>query len=275
MKKVIALLLIATSLFTAAAVGNPIQAAGLTGADLYQAAWYCREAGDFTLGLQLMREAYDRGCDDALVETAAWYFAGLAPLAPGEDTNETAIALMDLAMEKGNAMAAYYWGLIYAGEVIPGGAFNGFVVSEDVISRDGEKAAYYYDLSLKRGYGKASRYLGHMYYYGQNGLAVDYAKAADYYRIGAESGDYTCSHLYADCLYNGIGVEKDPEKAIELYKYVFEGKKNATDYAWSTYMLGKVYGEGLYVEKDEELSGYYLELAVTLGSKEAAELLGK
>ena len=244
----------------------------LTGEELYQAALLYRAEGKFDTAIKFMHEALARGCDNALVEMAAWYFAGKAPEVPGKDSNEVALSLMEIASSRDNPMAAYYWGLIYAGKTIPG--LGGLVVGEDVVPRDGEKAVYYYELSNELGYGKAYRYLGDIFYYGQNGTEIDYARAAEYYRQGAETGDFTTSHLYADCLYNGIGVEKDPETAIALYQYLVDVKAhNKSDYAWGAYMLGKVYEEGIYVDKDLEYSQSCYELAASLGSKEAEAVL--
>lgn len=244
----------------------------LTGDQLYAAALLYRADGDFDTGITFMHEALARGCDNALVEMAAWYFADKVTLQPGQDHNEEALKLMDLATERDNGMAYYYWGLIYAGKNIPG--LDGLVVGEDVVARDMDKAVEYFEKSIELGYGKAYRYLGDIYYNGENGVAIDLEKAAAYYKQGADTQDFTCSHLYADCLYNGIGVEQNAEEAIRLYQWLVDVEAhNKKDYAWGAYMLGKIYEEGLYVEKDEALSHSYYELAAGLGSEEAETAL--
>lgn len=253
---------------------NPVPAEELSALDYYKSGWYCREAGDFSLGIKHMRKAYELGQTDALVEVAAWYLAGFAEVPEGESLVGKVTELMDLALEEGSAMAAYYWGLIYGGDPIPGDAFNGFIVSDSVIPRDMDKSVSYYQLALSMGYTKAYRYLGHIYYYGKNGALVDYAKAAEYYAQGAAAGDITCSHLYADCLYSGIGVERDAEGAIALYQALVDAKpSNHDDYRSALYMLGKVYDEGVFRERDEQLAQRYYELAASLGSKDAEEAL--
>ena len=205
-----------------------------------------------------MHEALARGCDNALVEMAAWYFCGKVTLAEGEDNIAIGTQLMDLATERDNAMAAYYWGLIYSGQTIPG---LGQTVQEGAFELDIDKAIAYYEQSIDLGYQKAYKFLGNMYYNGDYGVEQDKAKAVEYYAAGAENGDFTCTHLYADCLYNGDGTEQDVDKAIELYQWLVDVQAhNKHDYAWAAYMLGTVYEEGKYVEKDENKAQEYYEL---------------
>ena len=244
----------------------------LSGEQLYQAALLYREKGDFDTALTFMHEALARGCDNALVEMAAWYFCGKVTLAEGEDNIAIGTQLMDLATERDNAMAAYYWGLIYSGKTIPG---LGQTVQEGAFELDIDKAIAYYEQSIDLGYQKAYKFLGNMYYNGDYGVEQDKAKAVEYYAAGAENGDFTCTHLYADCLYNGDGTEQDVDKAIELYQWLVDVQAhNKHDYAWAAYMLGTVYEEGKYVEKDENKAQEYYELAASLGSEEAMAVLG-
>lgn len=244
----------------------------LTGDELYAAALLYRAEGDFDTAVKFMSEAYARGTVNALVEVAAWYFCDKVTLEPGQDTNEIALYLLNLATEQDNAMAYYYWGLIYSGKSFPA---VGGPVSEDIIPYDIEKAIWYYEKSNELGYGKAYKFLGDMYYKGDYGMEQDFEAAAAYYKQGADNLDFTCSHLYADCLYEGIGVEQDVNEAIRLYQWLVDVKAhNKNDYAWGAYMLGKIYDEGVYVEKDEALSLSYYELAVELGSKDAKAALG-
>lgn len=213
----------------------------LTGEQLYAAALLYREKEDFATGITFMHEALARGCDNALVEMAAWYFADKVPMAEGEDNNEEALKLMELATE-----------------------------------RDIDKAIECFEKSIELGYNKAYKFLGDMYAKGEYGVEADQTKAAEYYKMGADAKDFTCTHLYADCLYNGNGVEQNPEEAIAMYQWLVDVQAhNKNDYAWGAYMLGKVYEEGIYVEKDEEQSKAYYELAVSLGSKDAEEALNK
>ncbi len=243
----------------------------LTGDQLYAAALLYREKEDFATALQFMHEAFDRGCDDALVEVAAWYFVDKAPLADGQDNNEEAIKLMNLATDRDNAMAAYYWGIIYAGGGFPaleGGA------DPNVIAPDMDKAIEYYEESIELGYNKAFKFLGNMYVNGEYGVEADVEKGVSYYKMGAEKEDFTCTHLYADCLYNGTGVEQDVEEAMRLYQWLVDVQAhNKNDYAWGAYMLGKIYDEGVYVTKDDEKAKSYYELAASLGNEEAQEAL--
>lgn len=77
---------------------------------------------------------------------------------------------------------------------------------------------------------------------------------------------------YADSLYYGRDVERNPYKALEIYRELVNGRSaSESDRAWSAYQLGKAYAEGIHVKRDKKLSGLYYRLAVSLGSKEAEE----
>ena len=224
--------------------------------------------------MKFMHEALARGCDNALVEMAAWYFADKVTLEEGQNNNKEAIRLMNLATERGNGMASYYWGLIYSGGNIPG--LGGLVVSEDVVPRDIDKAVECFEKSIELGYNKAYRFLGDMYFNGEYGIEANQSKGVEYYKMGADEQDFTCTHLYADCLYNGTGVDQDVHEAINLYQWLVDVEAhNKNDYAWGAYMLGKIYEEGVYVDKDEDKSISYYELASSLGSEEADAALNK
>ncbi len=78
-----------------------------------------------------------------------------------------------------------------------------------------------------------------MYY---NGLGVerDYEKAIEWYSKAAEQGYSTAQNNLGNMYYNGLGVERDYEKAIEWYsKAAEQGNKRALNsLAWTYHLMG-------------------------------------
>lgn len=87
-----------------------------------------------------------------------------------------------------------------------------------------------------------------------------------------EQAEECPERIYADSLYYGRGVERNPYKALEIYRELVNGRSaSESDRAWSAYQLGKAYAEGIHVKRDKKLSGLYYRLAASLGSEEAEE----
>lgn len=243
----------------------------LDGEQLFRAARLYRDS-DITTAKAFMYESMARGCDKPMAELALWYFAGRVPLEAGENSNEKALEWLNLATARKQARAYYYWGLIYSGSNIP--VFDGLIVSEDVAPREMEKSVECFKKAIELGDTKAYRYLGKFYANGEAGLTKDITMAAEFYRMGAEKKDFTCTRLYADLLYEGIGIKQNIPEAMKLYQWlVTEKAHNKDDYARAAYMLGKIFGQGKYVTKEKSKSKYYLKLAISLGSKDAQKAL--
>ena len=69
---------------------------------------------------------------------------------------------------------------------------------------------------------------------------------------------------------DGLGCQKDSEKAIELFKKSAKMK----DYN-AMYNLGVAYAEGVIIKENRELAKYWLERAKTAGNKNAPIALKK
>ena len=84
------------------------------------------------------------------------------------------------------------------------------------------------------------------YDYGEDGVAQDMNKAAQFYKKGCDGGDLLgCNNL--GILYeDGDGVKKDASKSAQLYKIACDG-----DYALGCYNLGILYDDGTGVEQDK------------------------
>ena len=104
---------------------------------------------------------------------------------------------------------------------------------------------------LKKALGKMTGMAGKIglcYLKGGPGLKADYAKAAEYFSLGIKEDNcpYSLNGLGV-CYQKGLGMEKNPAKAIELFnKAIQVTPKYAAPYA----NIGICYYEGLGVNKD-------------------------
>lgn len=85
----------------------------------------------------------------------------------------------------------------------------------------------YLELAAESGFGPAYEELGYMWYYGQHGT-VDYAKAFEYYTLGAKEDKYGhpgslwCKYKLADMYRFGCHVEKDEDKYRKMIEEAYE-----------------------------------------------------
>lgn len=135
-----------------------------------------------------------------------------------------------------NEFLGFYTGSIYKEEAIIMGAPLAKVYEEiDTTSRlcsmgfrdrkdNTARALYYYERARARGSKKATNGIGNIYWEGSKTLKPDYKKAFDYFTesLPYEWGYYGLGELYE----RGLGVEANPQKALEYYKKAQE--KGAT-----------------------------------------------
>ena len=126
-------------------------------------------------------------------------------------------------------------------------------------------------LSLLEEMGEAQVYhlLGLLYRFGA-GVEADEKKSFEYLKLSAEKSDTPTDSkaLLADCYYEGIGTEKDYEKAYELAMPLAE-----EDVGLPQKTIGLMYykGEGVSQNKDEGL--YWLKKAASNGVEGARAFL--
>jgi hypothetical protein len=155
-----------------------------------------------------------------------------------------------------NPKAQYNVGLIYA---------NGKGVKQDL-----SEAQKWYEKSAKQGNSAAQYNLGQLYQSAAESDPHAYEKARYWYEKAVEGGQQEAYNnlgaLYAD----GLGVEKNPQKALELFEKAASSGNSAAQvnaavlYAW---------GEG--VRHDKMKAYENLKKALKSGQSEASEHLDK
>lgn len=85
------------------------------------------------------------------------------------------------------------------------------------VSKDYEKAVYWYEKAANQGYATAQNNIGYCYETG-NGVIQDYEKAVYWYEKAAIQDHASAQSHLAGCYYDGKGVPKNYEKAIYWYE---------------------------------------------------------
>ena len=93
------------------------------------------------------------------------------------------------------------------------------------------------------------------------GVEKDPAKAVELYRIVAETGNVWAKYQLAESYRKGEGIEKDPARAVELYRIAAE-----TGNVWAKYQLAESYRKGEGVEKDPAKAVELYRLAAAAGN---------
>ena len=192
-------------------------------------------------------------------ETIVQYERALLAL-EGNNVDE-AISYFRLAAEPHSAEEKYNWGVIY---------YNGIGVSKDFI-----KAFKWVELAAKEHYLSAERLLGWMYY---NGEGVDKSdeKAAELFVRAAKNGVNCAATLYmaGRCYLYGISVEKNIDEGMQLLEKAAEMHMDENCRV-AQRLLGEIYYEGKYAERDLKAAEKWLLQAIKNRSTDAAELLDK
>ena len=110
---------------------------------------------------------------------------------------------------------------------------------------------------------------GEDYYYGNNGVQQDYAKARDYYEQAAVKGNENAINALGVYYQDGNGVEQDYIKARDYYEQA--AAKGSID---ALYNLGTLYHDGKGVNVDYAKARSYFDQAANKGDAEALNALG-
>lgn len=175
---------------------------------------------------------------------AAWFFFG-AP-AQDEDPALTAlklrVAALERSVEKGDPGARVDLGWI--------------LIRKESRLPDPDRAVALFREAAARGNVRAQYALGWAHAKGR-GVPVDYAQAAEWYRVAATAGgDAEAQFALGDLYFHGLGVANDYGRAIDLYRAA------ATHgHPVAQYLMGVMYKEGWGVKRNLVEAYKWLSLA--------------
>ena len=163
-----------------------------------------------------------------------------------DDEKEEAVALLRSEAEKGNLLAIYDLGKVYA--------------------EDKEKSFAYYKqaldgfLELEPTSGKMQSYLqyriGKMYCYGL-GTEQNYEESFEWFLKSAVAGNRFAQFSLANQYYYGNGVEKDKEQALYWYMQATE-----QELPYAAYAVAQMYANGEAVAQNDETAQQYYAQAL-------------
>ncbi|WP_377292317.1 tetratricopeptide repeat protein [Rhizobium sp. SG2393] len=163
-------------------------------------------APDYPKALTLYKEALEGGNTSVLSKIGNLYYRNAADL--GADPKE-ALPLLEKGTADGDAWAMASLGDIYReGKIVP---------------KDLNKALELYTAALDKGNTSVVGKLGNLYYRNADELKVDPAKAIDFFKQGADSGDAWAMASLADVYREGKIVPADTATASELYEKSYAG----------------------------------------------------
>ena len=123
-------------------------------------------------------------------------------LEEGKQTLHQAVAYMRTASELGHVAASVKLGILYADRRLP------------ILNK--EKSEYYFTLAVEQGYKQAGFYLAwHKIYFAINQDELDAARREA--ELEMTSGNDNAAYLLGEIYRRGLGVNPDPEKALEMY----------------------------------------------------------
>ena len=124
--------------------------------------------------------------------------------------------------------------------------------------------------------------LGYICYYGYHTGQRNYVEARKWFEKGASLNMIESMYKLADMLKDGLGGEKDPDRAYALYymlyrycKDQFEGGDESCKFADVALRMGKIFHEGIHGEtSDEKALQYALEAQYALNKRKPLHHFG-
>lgn len=196
-------------------------------------------AKDRNKAFKIWQELADSGHSNAQASIACCFLSGDCV----EQNNDRAFHYYNESANNGNEFGLYGLGFCFE---------NGYGTTPDK-----KKAFQCFEESASKDYAQAQFVSGLYYLYGDSsiGLESDWNKAFKYFSDSSEAGFSAAMSLLSICYCDGLGVEKDEKKAIELASN-FQNDESA----YSNYALGYIYYR-CNTLKDYNLSRQYLEKA--------------
>lgn len=209
---------------------------------------YDEQHKDIEKGLKYLDFAIEDGSSVALIEKA--YLTLETSLLPRNV--EEAKGMLFKALDMGSEYAAYRIGLCYQD-----GIFDG--------ESNYEKALEYFEIGSKSDHLYSLETAGNYYRIGVGGTGEEaQSKAVDYLLRAIRLGSNYARVELGFCYEMGFGVEKDYQKAFDLYQ---EAADN--DYPYANIKLATYYEEGVLGESNFEEALQHLNIAADAGLPEA------
>jgi uncharacterized protein len=184
---------------------------------------------------------------DSLAKLGTLYYDGLGT----KKNTKKGLELMKDAAEKGSGTAMNILAKLY---------FDG----SEVIEVDFDEALEYAEMGADAGFPESANVAGSIYF-----VRKDYDNAAPYLETAADEGIALAQLCLGRMYEDGLGVEKDTYKAIELYKKAIEGEQYT-----AANNLGRLYLDGDGVPLDYTKAYHYFEKAHEAGVGIASFNLG-
>ena len=176
-----------------------------------------------------------------------------------DQDNEKALSILNEIDEKDNPQYNYVMGQLYCN-----GAGD--------IEINYKKAIEHFEKAYNKGHKNSARVLGNLYFSGNDEIEKDIPKSIEWYKKGADRNLTSCMTSLAEIyLSEDSIVEKfhNPQKGVELVK---KAMKHLDGNAYA--IMGWLYQEGKYMEKDDDKALDNYKKATELKSPEGAFQLG-
>lgn len=161
-----------------------------------------------------------------------------------------------IAAERGHRSAARSLGMLY--------------LTGAGVARDPDEAAVWFKLAAEAGDPAAQADLASLM---QSGLVIDASPETlpmhVWFEDAAEGGDLTGAYNFAVCLAEGVGVERDDQRAVHWLRRAAEGVVEAQ------YWYGRMLAEGRGIVQDDREAAVWLARAAEAGMAEAQLMLGE
>jgi uncharacterized protein len=236
---------------------NIMTISGLSGDDFLDAAGVYKHESEhghdmYVLEYKFAMASAELGNKEAKLWLGEMYQGNHVHGVAGNAAVDKAIHYWKQAAEAGQPRGFTDIGLLYMHKEIPGGGRN-----FDGVPLDYVRGISYLDKAVDLGDFKAPRYLGLLYLEGKGPVAKDEVKATLYFKKAAELGDSTGTMYYANALLNGYGIEKNVDKAIDLYQSVI--KEKGHDAIECAEKLEQIYSTNRYGKYDLDKKNFYHE----------------
>ena len=137
------------------------------------------------------------------------------------------------------------------------------------IDQDIHEAIRWYQEACDKGDYGSMKALGNIYYYGREGISIDYSIAFNCYQKASEAGESDAMWRLGYCYLDGKGIEIDYPNAVKWFK-----KASDQNNSNGLLFMGYCYENGFGVEKNLNAAFDFYQKAMEAGSSEGLYRLG-